>query len=70
MSTASFREITLNGRPHQPPAADVAALVKETGFPQSTVLVELNGLALHPDEWGRGLAPGDTVELLRIVAGG
>lgn len=35
------------------------------------VVVELNGEALPPSRFGaRGLAPGDRLEIVRIVAGG
>ena len=62
--------ISLNGKQTVTSAATVAALVADLGFVRGTVFVELNGTALHPDEWPRELASGDVVELLRIVAGG
>ena len=62
--------ISLNGAPTETNAATVAALVQEVGFAKGTVLVELNGIALRPDEWPRELRDGDAIELLRIVAGG
>ncbi len=62
--------ITLNGKPTETSATTVAELVAELGFAKGTVLVELNGTALRPDEWPRLLQTGDAVELLRIVAGG
>jgi thiamine biosynthesis protein ThiS len=62
--------ISLNGKPTETSADTVAALVAELGFVRGTVLVELNGTALRPEEWPRELATGDVVELLRIVAGG
>ena len=62
--------ITVNGIPSTTAATTVAELVAELGFVRGTVLVELNGVALHPEEWPRVLQSGDVVELLRIVAGG
>jgi thiamine biosynthesis protein ThiS len=62
--------ISLNGKQTETKAASVAELVGELGFARGTVLVELNGTALRPDEWSKGLVEGDVVELLRIVAGG
>ena len=62
--------ILLNGAEQNTESANVAGLVAELGFAQGTVLVELNGMALRPDEWSRELRGGDVLELLRIVAGG
>lgn len=62
--------ISLNGATRETQAATVADLVAELGFTKGTVLVELNGTALRPDEWTRALCNGDVLELLRIVAGG
>ncbi len=62
--------ITVNGIPSTTAATTVAELVAVLGFVRGTVLVELNGVALRPDEWPRALQSGDVVELLRIVAGG
>ena len=61
----------LNGKPRETAAPDVAALVAELGFVKGAVLVEHNGTALRPAEWaGRSLDEGDSVELLRLAAGG
>ena len=60
----------MNGKAHATAAETVSALVAELGFPKGTVLVELNGTALRPEEWGASLRAGDRLELLRIVAGG
>ena len=52
-------------------AQTIRELVERFGLPPQTVLIELNGLALHRREWpDRGLAEGDRVEVLRVVAGG
>jgi thiamine biosynthesis protein ThiS len=45
-------------------------LVRQQLLPRS-VVVELNGEAVAPSEFsGRALSPGDTLEIVRIVAGG
>jgi sulfur carrier protein len=52
-------------------AQTIQELVERFELPPQTVLIEHNGLALHQREWpDRGLAEGDRVEVLRVVAGG
>ena len=52
-------------------AQTVQELVDRFELPPQTVLIEHNGLALHRLEWrNRGLAEGDRIEVLRVVAGG
>ena len=52
-------------------AQTVQELVDRFELPSQTVLIEHNGLALHRREWrNRGLAEGDRIEVLRVVAGG
>lgn len=52
-------------------AASVAELVDKYRLPRQSVLIEHNGVALHPREWAeRSLADGDRIEMLRVVAGG
>ena len=66
-----MKTITVNGQPRDTAAHDIAALVAELGFVKGAVLVEHNGTALRPTEWpGRALNDGDTIELLRLAAGG
>jgi len=49
----------------------IADLVERYQLPPQSVLVEYNGVALHPHEWPeRLLAEGDKVEFVRVVAGG
>lgn len=64
--------ILLNGETREVERAEtVAALVEELGLPAAAILIEHNGLALRRNEWAeRALAPGDRLELIRIVAGG
>ena len=62
--------VSLNGATRETQATTIADLIAELGFAKGTVLVELNGTALRPDEWSRALCSGDVLELLRIVAGG
>jgi len=65
------KRITVNGQPRETTAPDVAALVAELGFVKGAALVEHNGTALRPAEWmERALSDGDTIELLRLAAGG
>ena len=52
-------------------AQNIEELVERFELPPQTVLIEHNGLALHRREWpARGLAEGDRIEILRVVAGG
>jgi sulfur carrier protein len=49
----------------------VAALLDELGLRVGSVVVELNGVVLAASESARAaLADGDTVEIVRAVAGG
>jgi thiamine biosynthesis protein ThiS len=64
-------QIVLNGAAFDTSALTIEALVAELGFTRGTVLVEHNGIALRPNEWGHtSLGQGDRLEILRIVAGG
>ena len=66
-----MKRITVNGQSRDVAAHDVAALVAELGFVKGAVLVEHNGIALRPAEWTeRALNDGDTIEILRLAAGG
>ena len=64
--------IALNGSPHPlKPGQSVLSLLQTLGLAEVPVLVEWNGTALFPREFPTTLlAPGDQVELIRIVAGG
>jgi thiamine biosynthesis protein ThiS len=64
-------EIVLNGAPRQVAAADIAALVAELRLPEAGLIAEINGRALPREGWGdERLAPGDRVELVRLMGGG
>ena len=65
-------KIRLNGEPREiARATNVAELIAELALPAPLTLVEHNGTALRRDEWpARALHEGDTIELLRIAAGG
>jgi|GEM_PF-1838545 len=65
-----MKSIRLNGKPHETAAMDVAGLLSELGFAAGTVLVELDGVALRPEEWINVLKEGAQVELMKIAAGG
>jgi thiamine biosynthesis protein ThiS len=64
--------ISLNGEESDARGAQtVAELVDRYQMPPATVLIELNGAALHRREWlERALAEGDRIEIIRVVAGG
>ena len=65
------KTITINGQARETNTADIAALVAELGFANGMVLIEHNGIALRPAEWGEhAVQTGDRVELLRLAAGG
>ena len=64
-------KIAINGELREIASVNVAGLIEELALPAPAILVEHNGLALRRDEWpARGLAEGDRIELVRIVAGG
>jgi len=64
--------ISLNGKSSDTRGAKtVEELVQRYELVPETVLIEHNGLALHPREWPkRTLSDGDRIEVLRVVAGG
>jgi sulfur carrier protein len=64
--------IQLNGEPRTcRESLSIAALLEELGFSGQPVLVERNGDALHKRDFpSTSLKEGDTIELIRIVAGG
>lgn len=64
--------ITVNGgRRAVVPGTGVVELLAELGLRPGSAVVELNGVALVPSELGDAvLADGDTVEIVRAVAGG
>jgi thiamine biosynthesis protein ThiS len=64
--------ISLNGqRAETRGALTVADLVCVYDLPPQAVLIEHNGTALHRREWKeKTLAEGDTIEFIRVVAGG
>lgn len=64
-------EITLNGRPLQTAATNLASLAAELSPAPQTLLLELNEEAVPPSQWDHTpLKTGDTVEVLRVSAGG
>lgn len=66
-----MKTVTVNGQPREVAASTATELVDELGLPASTVLVELNGKALHRSEWPtEKISEGDVVEILRVSAGG
>jgi sulfur carrier protein len=64
-------KIRLNGAERETGAETIAQLLEELGLPRQTVLVEQNGEAPHREEWHASpLGEGDTIEVLRVAAGG
>ncbi|MEI6872083.1 MAG: sulfur carrier protein ThiS [Verrucomicrobiota bacterium] len=65
-------EITLNGEKRAFEAAEtISELVAVLSLPAPALLVEHNGTALRRSEWDAcQLCDGDSVEIIRIVAGG
>jgi len=65
------KTVTVNGQPREVAASTAAELVDELDLPAPTVLVELNGKALHRSEWPtEAVSNGDQIEILRVSAGG
>lgn len=63
--------ITVNGERREIlRAKNVCDLLGEMQLSPHALLVEQNGIALRPTEWGAELRDGDCVEIIRIVAGG
>ncbi len=69
-----MKEVTiqLNGQPHAlAPGTTVTALLESLGFAGQPVLVERNGAAMFPRDFpATPLLEGDTLEVIRVVAGG
>ena len=64
--------IFLNGEETEIQGAEnVADLADRYQMPSQSVLIEHNGMALHPREWQqRMLSDGDRIEIVRVAAGG
>ena len=64
--------VQLNGRPRRiAPDTTVTALLAELGFATQPVLVERNGSGLFPRDFPATVVrDNDTLEVIRIVAGG
>jgi thiamine biosynthesis protein ThiS len=64
-------KIRLNGAERDTSAPTIASLLEELRLPRQTVLVEQNGEARRRDEWEAApLGEGDTIEVMRVAAGG
>ena len=65
-------KLNLNGNPQDVgEVTNVSSLLTALGFAKIPVLVEHNGTALFPREYDTTqLAEGDTLEIIRVVAGG
>jgi len=63
--------LTVNGEPRDVAAATVLALLEELGLRPGSTVVERNGVIVDRAAYGdTALAPGDVLELVRIVGGG
>ena len=66
--------MTVIANGHEVPAefpVTLEAFLTRRELPPRSVVVELNGEAIAPSEFGgRSLQPGDRLEIVRIVAGG
>jgi len=64
-------KIHLNGTERDTAALTIAGLLEELRLPRQTVLVERNGEPVRRDEWEAApVLAGDTIEVLRVAAGG
>lgn len=65
-------KLTLNGNSQDVgDVTNVTSLLTVLGFAEIPVLVEHNGTALFPREYHTAqLTEGDTLEIIRVVAGG
>lgn len=64
--------VLVNGRdtPVGGGATTIRDLVSELKLTPETLLIELNGTALHCGEWSQPVRDGDVIEFLRVAAGG
>ncbi len=64
-------KLTINGEERAAAATTVFALLEELGLKPETTVVELNGEVVARDGYRETLlAPGDVLELVRLVGGG
>ncbi|MFV0336898.1 MAG: sulfur carrier protein ThiS [Chthoniobacterales bacterium] len=65
-------QLKINGQLQElPEGINVPELLKELGLAPATVLVERNQIALLRSEWDETkLQNGDTIEILKVAAGG
>lgn len=64
------RKVRINGETREVAGATVGDAIRELELPWQSILAEHNGIALRREEWNRPISEGDTLELIRIVAGG
>ncbi|MCC7373271.1 MAG: sulfur carrier protein ThiS [Verrucomicrobiales bacterium] len=71
-SSAPTPVVIANGKPVPLTSAmSLESFLSQQGLLPRSVVVELNGEAVAPSEFGRRpVAPGDRLEIVRIVAGG
>ena len=64
-------KLTINGEARDAAATTVLALLEELGLKPETTVVERNGEIVARDRYREtALAPGDALELVRLVGGG
>ena len=63
--------LTINGASKETAATDIEALLADLDMAGVPVLVEHEGTALFPRDFAKTtLSEGDTIEIIRVVAGG
>ena len=64
-------QITVNGKRQSVNADNIDKLVNNLDLSPETVLVEHNGVALLRSEWTQtSVSDGDSIEILKVAAGG
>jgi sulfur carrier protein len=64
-------QVIVNGENQSLNADNIAKLVNNLDLAPETVLVERNGVALLRSEWSQTpVADGDSIEILKVAAGG
>ena len=63
--------LTVNGEPYVARGATLTRLLEELGLPEASVVAEINGVIVPPEDHARtALHSGDNIELIHFVGGG
>ena len=63
--------LIINGESKHLASTSLEGVLSELSLPAPRMLVEHNGKALHRSEWDSvGLSDGDSLELMKVAAGG